>query len=341
MNTFYRAAVSALSALALVGCATRPNQPLDRKVVSVMQPMDVKIGIRQPELVGDFEVSRAGQAAAAGCGAVPGIGILLAAACGAAAGAVDASVNASRAKTADETIRPLKDEIVDVKVDKAINDAIAQALKNAQDVRFSDIVVTKETTDDDYETLYKASTAGSVMFVNINYSMSIDLSTLQLSARALLYPRSPAARTAAGLSPEFNAATDQGPMLAMSNAAYRSMLFYRAKLPTQAENPTDHIATWKANHGQLLRTSINDGIAQLSRLLAEDLLRSPGAERPSLGTVEGLNGQEADLVAESHGGKLLRYKSGALHFHTTLAVNPPPMSAAAQAPAVATQAAAR
>jgi hypothetical protein len=322
MYALSRAAVSALSALALVGCATPLTQPLKRDVATAAQPVEVKVGIRQPELYGAFEVSRAGQAAAAGCGAVPGIGILLAAACGAAAGAVDATINASRAKAADETIRPLKDEIVDLKFDQAMNEAIAKALTNVPGMSFSGVVVTKETTDAKYEETYKASTAGGVMFVNVDYHMSIDLSTLQMSARALLYPRSPAARTAAGLPGDINAppAPNQATsMMDPKNAAYRSMVVYRAKLPLQGKDPAEHLAAWKADNGRLLRTSLHDGMAQLGRLLVEDVQRGPDAPAlPSLGKVEGDNRLQADLVAESHGGKLLRYPTGALYFQTTL-----------------------
>jgi hypothetical protein len=333
MSAFHRAALSALSALALVGCATPLTQPLNRTVAAAAQPVEVKVGIRQPELYGAFEPSRAGQAAAAGCGAVPGLGILLAAACGAAAGAMDATINASRAKAADEVIRPLKDEIIDLKFDQAMNDAIAKALTNVQGMSFSGVVVTKETTDAKYEEALKASTAGGVMFVNVDYHMSIDLSTLQMSARALLYPRSPAARTAAGLPGDINApAAPNQPasVIDPKNADYRSLVVYRAKLPQQAKEPGEYLAAWKADNGRLLRTSLNDGMAHLGRLLVEDIQRAPDAPAlPSLGKVEVENRQQADVVAESHGGKLLRYPTGALHFQTT----PGGTATTAQAPA--------
>ena len=127
--------------------------------------MDVTIGIRQPELYAQFELSTAGAAAAAGCGAIPG--------------AVDAKVNADRAKVAEEIVRPLKDAVVDLTVDR---------------------LPTKTVSDKAYEETFKASEAGSVMFANVEYHLSKDFGSLKVSARSLLFPRS-----AAGLSQESGA----------------------------------------------------------------------------------------------------------------------------------------
>jgi hypothetical protein len=322
MHTIGRAALSALASLALVGCATPLTQALNPKVASAMTPVDVQLGIKQPELYGNFERSRAGQSAAAACGAVPGLGILLAAACGGAAGAIDASVNSSRAKAADEAIRPLKDEIVDLKFDQLMNDGIFTALKGVPNMRFSGVAVTKAVDDKEYEETFKASTAAGVMFVNVDYHMSTDLTWLQISARSLAYPRNATARTAAGLPAAIEGVSPGQPsMMDAKHAAYRANIVYRATLDKPGATPEQRIAMWKADNGRLLRNALQDGIAQVSRVLATDLQRAPDAPAaPSLAKMEVENRQQADVVAESHGGKLLRYPDGTLHFRTALAV---------------------
>src|ERR1700712_3763728 len=98
MFTMRRAVLAACIPLVLAGCAGAPrNRGLSPTVAAAIQPVELHVGIKQPELYAEFEHSNVAAGAAA-CGAVPGIGILLAAACGGAMGAVDSSVNAERAK---------------------------------------------------------------------------------------------------------------------------------------------------------------------------------------------------------------------------------------------------
>jgi hypothetical protein len=154
------------------------------------------------------------------------------------------------------------------------------------------------------------------MFVNVDYHVSKDFSTLEVSARGIVYPRSAAARSAAGL-PAALPSEPKDPVLALKNSAYRVNVFYHAKLPVQAKSPSEYVAAWKADGARLLRSGLHDGTAQVGRLLAEDLQRVPGAERAGLAKVDAENGLKADLIAESNGGRLLRYPDGSLHFKTT------------------------
>jgi hypothetical protein len=318
MHVHSRAALAALVSFALVGCAGLPaTQPLSRDVAAVLQPVDVKIGISQPELYAEFERATGGAAAAAACGAVPGLGILLAAACGGAMGAVDATVNASRAKAADETVRPLKDEIVDLNFDQLMTDSMTKRLQSVPGMQLSALAVTRTVTPKANEESFRASTSSAVMFVNVNYSISTDFSTFNVSAQSTVYPRAAKARLAAGLPADLP--TDsQDQVLAPKNSAYRSKFFYHAKLPVQATNSSEYVAAWKADGGRSLRIAIQEGIAQVSQLLAEDLQRVPDAKPTTRPKVDADKGIKAELMSESSGGQLLRYPDGSLHFRATL-----------------------
>ena len=73
MYDYRRAALPALISLALAGCAgVPPTKNMPENVSKAVQPVDVNVGIRQPELYAAYEVSTGGQAAAASCGAIPG-----------------------------------------------------------------------------------------------------------------------------------------------------------------------------------------------------------------------------------------------------------------------------
>jgi hypothetical protein len=204
-----------------------------------------------------------------------------------------------------------------------MNDGVFAALKSVPNPRFSGVTVTKVVGDKEYEETFKASTAAGVMFVNVDYHLSTDLTWLQISTRSLAYPRNATARSAAGLPAALEGVSPGQPsVMDAKHAAYRASIVYRATLDKPGATPEERIAMWKADNGRLLRNALQDGIAQVSRMLAADLQRAPDATAaPSLAKVEVENRQQADLVAESHGGKLLRYADGTLHFRTTLAVS--------------------
>jgi len=138
------AVIPVLASFLFAGCTHLPaTQPVKPEVLSALQPVEVKVGINQPELYAAFVRSTAGASGAAACAAVPGFGILLAAACGGAFGAVDASVNAARAKAAEESVRPLKDELVDVSFDQLMRESITQSLQTVPGMQLESVAITK------------------------------------------------------------------------------------------------------------------------------------------------------------------------------------------------------
>ncbi|OUM01164.1 hypothetical protein [Variovorax sp. JS1663] len=326
MKVFHAAALSAGLMLVLAGCARMPlTQPVKSDVLAAMQPMDVKIGVTQSELYASFVRSNAGAAGAAGCGAVPGIGILLAAACGGAFGAVDAGVNAQRAKEAEERVRPLKDELVDLGFDPLMRDSVQQSLTSSPRMQLADLAVTKSVSDKAYEELFKASTSNAVMFVTVDYRLSPDFSALELSARSMIYPRSPQARTVSGLpataqTPAPGSAAE--PVLAPKNAVYRASIHYRTRLPAPGADIPQNVATWKADNARLLRAALHGGIDQAARLLADDLQRQTVAEpivaeKFDIAIGNGVS-VGADVIRQDDSGSLYRAPDGSLHFHASL-----------------------
>ncbi|WP_151637770.1 hypothetical protein [Noviherbaspirillum aerium] len=317
MNTFRRAVLAALIPIVLVGCASAPmNRTLNAQLASAIQPLDLHVGIKQHEVYAEFEHSNLGAGAVA-CGAVPGLGLLLAAACGGALGAMDTSINADRAKVADEMVRPLKDMTVDARFDQLLHDTISKSLQGVPKMQFAHVALTKSVDDKTIEQTFRASTSNAVMFVILDYHLSRDFSSVEVSANGFLYPRSTSARTAAGLSAQ-SAEEDKGRVLRADQAAYRVEVTYRGVLPSVAPTPEGNIEMWKANNASLLRKAISDGATQVGRLLADDIQRAPGAERVVLGTADAGKGTKGELLATNEGAQLIRIPSGAFVYSTTV-----------------------
>jgi len=296
------------------------SQPVEHETLAAVQPVDVRVGIKQPELYAAFVPSNAGMVAAASCGAIPGIGILLAAACGGALGAVDAGVNASLAKTAEETVRPLKDQLVELNFNEQMRESVSRALRSVPDMQVERIELTKEVSDKAYNDVFMASQSGSVMFVNVDYHLSPDFSALLLSTRSLLFPRSAKARVAAKLPETVGAKTPNNELATVpKNATYRASITYSAKLANPAKDAAQNVAAWKANDGRLLRAAMADGIAQMERLLAENLQRKHEITE-GVTQVKGDNGLFASQISQRDTGSLLRYPDGSLQFNANLDV---------------------
>ncbi|WP_439889786.1 hypothetical protein ACS7SF_10795 [Ralstonia sp. 25C] len=318
----------------LAGCAPMPlTQPVEHETLTAMQPVNVRVGIKQPELYADFVPSRTGQAAAATCGAIPGIGILLAAACGGALGAVDAGINATLAKTAEETVRPLKDQLVDLDFNQQMRESVSRSLQGVPDMQVERTELTKEVTDKAYNDLFIASQSGSVMFVNVDYHLSPDFSTLILSTRSLLFPRGAKARVAAKQPQTVEATTPNNELaVAPKNAVYRASITYRAKLAKPSKEAAQNVAAWKEGDGRLLQAAMRDGITQMGRLLAENLQRKHEAKQ-GIEQVKGDNGILASRISTGDTGSLLRFPDGSLQFTANLDVAVASFDATRQAPA--------
>ncbi|MCA8254359.1 hypothetical protein LGM89_13885 [Burkholderia sp. AU31624] len=285
-----------------------------------MQPVEVQIGIAQAELYAAFIPSTAGVTAAATCGAIPGVGILLAAVCGGALGAVDATTDAIRAKAAEDTVGPLKDQLAELNFDQQMRKSVSRAFRREQDVQVARIELTKEVNDKAYNELYVASKSGSVMFVNVDYHLSPDYSALLLSTRSLLFPRSVEARALAKLPPTVEATTPDNELaVAPKNAVYRASITYRAKLVSPSEDAARNVSAWNADDGRLLRAAMDDGIAQMGRLLTENLQRKHEING-SVTEVTGDNGVLVSLIGKGDAGSLVRYPDGSLQFNANLEV---------------------
>jgi len=322
------AVIPVLASFVFAGCThLPPTQPVKPEMLGALQPVEVKVGITQPELYAAFVRSNAAAGGAAACGAVPGLGILLAAACGGAMGAVDASINATRAKAAEESVRPLKDELVEVNFDQLMRESVTQSLQSVPRMQLADVAVTKTVTTEAYEKTFKASTSNAVMFINLDYHLSSDFSTLEVSARGLIYARGAEARKAAKL-PAALSATPSEPALALQNSSYRSTIIYTAKHPAASDDAAKNIDAWKADNARLLKVALLDGIAQSTALLAADLQSKHPVYAPATANVDTPTGMKANLVSQRNTGKLLRYPNGSLYFDAALA------NVAAAAPAV-------
>jgi len=304
-TSFRRLCAVTIAAAILAGCASSTTRkPLSQAQLAQLQPVALSLSVPQPQVYAKYEISSAGTTGAVACGVVPGIGILLAAACGGVAGAMDASINASRAEEADVRMRPLKDTLIGLRTERDLQDNIAAALAQVQGMKLAGVTLTREPLQESYfRKVLAATNTGTAMFIEVDYHLVQDMSRLEMRSRSLIYPRSSgASSTQAQMigapvgTPGAGAASRP---FDPENAAYRFELVYRAALPSAGTDAAQNARAWSADQGALLRLALQDGVRQTSALLAQDL--------------QGL------ATAAAQTGSSQRARSGALEFNADLA----------------------
>lgn len=324
MHATFRAGAAALILFTLTACAVKPMRSLNADTAASYHPVEVRVVVNRPQLYGAFDTLRLDTQTENPClagietGKVPDVSWD----CGPTTKMVAAKLTASRARKAEETIGPLQPKIADLDIAALLHEPIAEALRGMPNVKVSSVSLMRKPSAGALDEAYRASTAASVLFVYLDYHLTPDFSAFEVSASSLLYARSLAARTAAGLVNTATVPADALPTLMPRNAIYRSMVVYQAKLPEQKDDSMGGWAgTWSADNGRQVRIAVQDARAQLPRMLAQELQRPADAKRTVLRKVDENEGP-GELIAESEGKRWVVLWDGSVWCKTTLGAAP-------------------
>jgi hypothetical protein len=241
---------SALTALAVVltACQTMPRISTPEKQHSEAQGTKVTEVIVQNGINKEFPLSNTGAAAAGAVAGIPGLGLLLAAAAGAAGGAVDAGVNASRAKTAEEEVQPLRAALVDYNFDQRLKQAVDDKLQTLSWLKAQPTEVVK----DPKTKIDAASTLEPQLYLLTSYSVAPDFGALHVRVFAQQLPQQPAAPVAKKQNTTTSHPKKAAPI-------YRNTILFTAKLPSlTAANNVQRLEAWKAADAETRATRIRN-----------------------------------------------------------------------------------
>lgn len=294
------------ASLAVTGCAARPHTALKSDLRDKIGNTEAYAGVRQNELYAQIIPSQAGAAAAGAVAGIPGIGILLAGVVGGVAGAADAGINASRVKENEALVRPLRDTLTDYNFDEQLRQELDGALAANAGLKAAPVRVVKQVEDKHYQKLFEDSKAGAVLFVNTDYSLSPDFSTLTVSSAGLLFARDAALRKAAG---HLNTRDAMRGATKADKAIYRNSYVFESKLPAASTDKAQNIAAWQ--QPGLLRGTLEHGLREMVALMALDLTAVPDAARAKGETVT-INNVKAELIAKTETTQRLRFADGTL-----------------------------
>jgi len=161
------------SAVLISACASpRPYNRIDANARPLIKSMDSVVMVKQSEIGSDIVVSNA--TGAMGGGLIPAL--------------IDAGVNSSRTKKAEEAIGPIRDKLIDydfgAEVEKQLNTAFSgttvSGLNNVKLMRAEDPKYRENTV--------KASGADAVMFIDTTYKISANFDAVLATANVRVFP---------------------------------------------------------------------------------------------------------------------------------------------------------
>jgi hypothetical protein len=318
MQITLRACALILVSLGLGGCALPRVRSLTQEEAAPFQPIDVVVVVDHPELYGAFDTMKITPRESNPClpriepGAMPEVNWD----CGGLTDMIAAKLSASRARKAEEAVRPVRSELADLDIAALLSESLARSLQALPNVKVASWRLMKKPSGSAAEDVYRASTANAVLFIRLDHYLSADFSAFEISTDSQLFARSLAARNAAGLNNVPAGSADALPALVPTNAVYRSTVIYHADLPRQTDDSlAGHAATWRADRARLIRAAVEDGRVQLPPLLAEEFQRPNTARRTVVRKVRE-QGTTMDLVAEKDGRQWLVTPQGTLYYKT-------------------------
>ncbi|HUS24586.1 MAG TPA: hypothetical protein VM369_06530 [Candidatus Binatia bacterium] len=263
---------------ALAGCATT-HRALPESARSIGATEVVAV-VPQHEIYADFDASRV-RAATVQFGL---IGALV-------GSAIDAGVNSSRAQTAENTIAPARNALVDYHFEDRLRARLDELLKPLPWLGARPVEIQRDATQDALDARLARTATDALMLVGASYLLSADFGAIIVRLDPLLLPHS----ERFGAVVQDAGGPGRADEAAASDAAYFDHFTIEVRSPSVAGSRDEAVAAWAANNGALLRQALDMAALEGACLIAA-----------ALKDAEGLRGEELVKLAHAMSGSLGR-----------------------------------
>ena len=265
-----RIAVAVALSAGLAGCAAG----LPPKVRDRIASTEVHLGIPQAALGAQGSTSRAGVAVAAGNNVGGMSGVMGGGTNPDMFSAYREGAKSAREREAEAYIAPLQPLVADIDFDGRLRQGLDAALAATPVLHAQPVQVFKQVGDDALFSRFQGAGSDAVLFVMARYVLDENLASLQVSAEAQLFARSPALRKAAGKS---NGNDSLRTALEPPKALYRSKFMVESRLPGPVADKAANLAAWQKDG--LLHGALERGIDELAARIQADLRSAMGSAR--------------------------------------------------------------
>lgn len=230
------------------GCATEPEHiPLSPEQSQRISSSNGVILVAQKELVADIDKSNV--ARYTGGGLIPAL--------------IDVAIENSRASSAEESLKPVRNALHDFEMGKALREALGSRL-DAIDwlhLKRTDIVYDNRTNP--AESLLASGQEDVLLLITPTYALTADFSALRMEAEIRVMPR--VSRLIAGE----NAEGDKKKLTPL----YKTKLSQVIPWPMPGSDMERAAKAWAADGGKAIRQAMSQGVKGLADEIVEVLNR--------------------------------------------------------------------
>lgn len=246
MRTMAMRILSGVCFCALAACATEPAHiSLIPEFSQRVTSSNGVILATQKEIVADVEKSQV--AMYTGGGLIPAL--------------IDVAVENSRASSAEEAVRPIRDALIDYEIGSELYRALGTRLEAIPWLHVKKVEVVHDNRPRQISFLLAASSEDALLLLTPTYALSSDFSTLRLETEVRVVPR------AAHLI--LSEAGDDAEK--RMTPLYKTKISHQTPLPAQEDSMTDAANAWAGIGGRQIKEALQHSITRTADQIIEAL----------------------------------------------------------------------
>lgn len=235
----------------VTACATpRTFNHIDSDARASLKSSETVLVVTQSEIGSDINASNLTGAA--------GGGLLWA--------VIDSSVNAKRTKTAEETIGPIRDKMIDYDFGTVFERELRTALTGTTIDGLGNVDLRRATDKDMAEIVLAETAKDAVLFVDTTYQFSADFSQISARANVTMYPKSEA------LFAYRENNKDNGKLADLNDNIYRNQVTFEEKLLAATTEPEQNAERVLEMSTAELGSVLNKAAAGLADAIRHDIM---------------------------------------------------------------------
>lgn len=289
-----RYSLTFIAVILFSGCATSYT-PLTMEAKSNIQSSEIILDLKQQELYAEIEKADSSAASAQ-------FGLL-----GALIGTVvDSTINSSRSETAETMVAPIRNSMVDYNFGQALEDTLAVELKSLSFLNIQHISQVHSQDSEESTKLIENSQADVVLTLNTVYYLTPNFRTLKIISNIKAHPNTDILKVIAKKTDS----NSDIPLL------YQNSFTYEYSLKTSTSTLDEAVNNWAENNGRLIRKAVNQGVAELAKMIAYDLNVSESGNndtKPAKTEKTKYGNRSGILVLDDNQYVILRLEDGSLY----------------------------
>ena len=289
-----RYSLTFIAVILFSGCATSYT-PLTMEAKSNIQSSEIILDLKQQELYAEIEKADSSAASAQ-------FGLL-----GALIGTVvDSTINSSRSETAETMVAPIRNSMVDYNFGQALEDTLAVELKSLSFLNIQHISQVHSQDSEESTKLIENSQADVVLTLNTVYYLTPNFRTLKIISNIKAHPNTDILKV---IVKKTDSNSDI-PLL------YQNSFTYEYSLKTSTSTLDEAVNNWAENNGRLIRKAVNQGVAELAKMIAYDLNVSESGNndtKPAKTEKTKYGNRSGILVLDDNQYVILRLEDGSLY----------------------------